>query len=121
MATDLYGPLDETPSFGSGGGELGGRGGGRIILSSDSSVTLGTTGKLLAEGASSFVHGYGAGSGGGILIIASEFYNYGMISVQGGASNSHGAAGGGGRIVLKVKQIDTIVCFLFNHRFILRS
>lgn len=102
MATDLYGPADQTPTFGSGGGALGGQAGGRIILSAESSVTVESTGKLLAEGASSRVTGYGAGSGGGILIIAAELYNYGSISVQGGAANSHGSAGGGGRISVKV-------------------
>lgn len=104
ILSDIHFPPDINPTFGSGGGSGGGRGGGRIILSSSTSITLSSTGSLLADGTSSSSIGSGAGSGGGILMIAYEMYNNGLISAKGGAANTFGAAGGGGRISLLVSD-----------------
>jgi hypothetical protein len=98
----LYLPLEINPTFGSGGGEFGGRGGGRIILTSFESVVLYGTGQLLAEGVSSSTLSYGAGSGGAIVVLSTEFVNFGVLSVNGGENNEFGLGGGGGRISILV-------------------
>jgi hypothetical protein len=94
---------DKNPSYGSGGGRFGGNGGGRIVLVSSTSVSLAQNASLVAEGSSSLKNGYGAGSGGSIVIVANHLDNYGStMSVRGGDGNSYGGAGGGGRITLQV-------------------
>jgi hypothetical protein len=102
---DAYRQIATNPTFGSGGGSYGGRGGGRIVLNSAGNITVFSSGQLLAEGSLPERQNYGSGSGGGIMIIAQYLYHYGYISVQGGASTSYGAAGGGGRIAVFVSYL----------------
>jgi hypothetical protein len=109
VLNDVYLALNVNPTFGSGGGTQGGRGGGRIILCAQEAISVFSSGKLLAEGSISKSAGSGSGSGGSVLIVAQYFYNYGVISANGGKSSIYGAAGGGGRISLLVR----ILCLFY--------
>ena len=95
-------PSTQNPTYGSGGGSNGGRGGGRIILSTLTTIYLQSTSQLRAEGATSLVSGYGAGSGGSVLFLAQKLFSNGYLSVKGGDGNEFGSAGGGGRIAVFV-------------------
>jgi hypothetical protein len=112
ILSDAYRPLEINPTYGAGGGTYGGRGGGRIFLYSKQIVTVYPFGSLLAEGSTSTVNGFGAGSGGSVLIIADQVYNNGKISVNGGDATTDGGAGGGGRVAFLV-IFSHFVFFLF--------
>lgn len=111
MLSDWYLPLEINPTFGSGGGINGGRGGGRIFLNSDATVVLKYYGRLSAKGSKSPNAGAGAGSGGSVLIMAKSItHTGGWIDVSGGDADTLNGAGGGGRISVIVSYILT---FLF--------
>ncbi len=103
------------PTYGSGGGLLGGRGGGRIILeAATGNVFISGGGRVSAAGGAPPVYAtngvsvsaYGGGSGGAVVVTANNFTNLGLISVAGGPSYYQlGGAGGGGRISVNVSSI----------------
>ena len=104
-------------TYGSGGGYANsGRGGGRIMIQSlQSYVLLNSTAQLLAEGTQAVSSHFGAGSGGSITVVARSIYGSGMISVQGGHSQSiESGAGGGGRITM---QVDILSSLSYNMSF----
>lgn len=103
---DLNLPSSQNPTYGSGGGSNGGRGGGRIILASIATIYLQPTSQLKAEGTSSVISGFGAGSGGSVVISAEKLFSYGFLSVKGGDGNQYGSAGGGGRIAVFVSSFS---------------
>ncbi|XP_037475233.1 uncharacterized protein LOC119352753 [Triticum dicoccoides] len=98
--------LDNPWSYGSKGGSLstdenlGGDGGGRVLLRASEILTV--DGVVLAEGGVGSLRG-GGGSGGSIMIKAFKLYGNGTISAGGG--NGWGG-GGGGRISLKFYSIQ---------------
>jgi hypothetical protein len=98
-------PSSQNPTYGSGGGSQGGRGGGRIILSTFTTLSLQSNSQLRAEGATSLVSGYGAGSGGSVLLLAQKLFSKAYLSVKGGDGNEFGSAGGGGRIAVFVSRL----------------
>ena len=107
----MYVPADyflvgETnPTFGSGTAD-GIRGGGRIILSSTSTINITRSAMLRADGGSNFeIPTSGAGSGGSIVLTATEVVGSGTLSVQGGNTFGSGGAGGGGRITVEVGTV----------------
>jgi len=102
-------------AFGSGGGSLsasalGGRGGGKVVLSAP---VVEVTGAVLVDGGS--VSGScdvgGGGSGGGVLLLGDDITVSGELSAEGGASDSTtcyaGGGGGGGRIKIRSTTLDT--------------
>jgi hypothetical protein len=109
ILSDANRPLEINPTYGAGGGTNGGRGGGRIFLYSRQTVTVYPFGSLLAEGSTSTVAGFGAGSGGSVLVIADQVYNNGQISVNGGDATIYGGAGGGGRVSFLVNFLSFLL------------
>lgn len=109
VSSDLQLSSASSWTFGSGGGSNcsgSGRGGGRIILSSNF-VTV--CGKLSADGsAASNGSTCGSGSGGSISILSKNITLNtackGMLTVIGGSTSStvSGGAGGGGRISINI-------------------
>lgn len=111
---NLYLPLIENPTYGSGGGDLGdgyqaSYGGGRIIFNSSLTISVSTTGIVTAEGSDAPSKLIGAGSGGSIVMIARNLVSSGFISVQGGSAlKNSGAAGGGGRVVIQIASTQAL-------------
>jgi hypothetical protein len=108
-----YGDLNTALQGGSGGAggssgsdAAGGGGGGGGIELSGSSLTIATTGSVLANGGEGALAGDGAsggGSGGGIILHADSIDVAGTVSADGGQGGAgdccgDGGGGGGGRI-----------------------
>jgi hypothetical protein len=104
------------------GGAGGGGGGGAIRLSSPMSITIGETGRVLADGGdggdipSSESSGAGGGGSGGLVYLASPVLTVnGSVSASGGAAGTNaacgadGGAGGVGRVRLST---DPAMCTL---------
>jgi hypothetical protein len=104
VVDDLFLPAEENPSFGSGGGVNGGRGGGRILLTSNSSILLYSGARLSARGSSSVTLDAGSGSGGSIVLNSQRLTHMagGILDVRGGDGSEFSGAGGGGRISVMV-------------------
>ena len=110
---NVYGDLRDISDFGSGGGtstypdtgqqEIGGKGGGLIILEIEKECIISGVVSVNGEEGKVGVGGYrypsGAGSGGSIMIDTNVFKGDGKILADGGKSNG-GGAGGGGRIAI---------------------
>lgn len=122
-----YGSWVAPNEMGSGGGGSnrgpGSSGGGLIRLAVGGELQL--LGKISANGAWVIQdnQGSGAGSGGGILIIASRFVGAGTVSASGGGAPSQfsplTAEGGGGRIAITADALDfsgTVVAGTPNSR-----
>jgi hypothetical protein len=110
----LYGDLTLALEGGSGGGGAtvtgfnvgGGGGGGALKLSATTSLTIGPSGGVFADGGNGNGGNYaasGGGSGGGIILRAGTIDIAGIVSAEGGdggggGSYGDGGGGGGGRI-----------------------
>lgn len=98
---------------GSGGGGTEGQpgrggagGGGAILIASDTSIEIKSTGKITARGGhnSGAPQTGGQGSGGAVRLVAPVVKGMGTLDVQGGFTDQYyGATGGHGRI-----RIDTL-------------
>ncbi len=114
-----YGKLLNPTSLGSGGGtgysagtRPGGYGGGSVILSASSKVSInGTLAANGRDGDGNEDEGGGGGSGGSILIEADTLYGEGIITADGGNGGgfsynygAYGGGGAGGRIALKTEE-----------------
>jgi len=95
-----YGTSDDIEiSMGSGGGGphilsgTGGRGGGSVVLFSN---TLTVTGTITCNGANASGVGAGGGAGGGILLVGGTLTTTGTLTTNGGNGTASGGAGGGG-------------------------
>lgn len=102
----IYGNPGVFPLIGGSGGTAittanGGGGGGAILIAAGGRITV--DGSLTANGHSVSVGTAGAGSGGGIRLIADEIVGTGTISARGG-TGTH--AGGFGRIRLEANAIS---------------
>lgn len=96
-----YGSVFKPLSLGSGGGNgqgTGGQGGGQLQWEVAKRLEL--NGLISARGGKSSGSHSGGGSGGSILIEATNFTGHGEISVVGGDSSGYGGAGAGGRIAV---------------------
>jgi hypothetical protein len=96
----VYGDYRNPNDWGSGGGDIthggGGAGGGLIRISAALAQLDGT---LLANG--QVPSQCGAGSGGGILLVAGTLGGSGLISANGAPANGwNGTPGGGGRVAI---------------------
>ncbi|RYG64560.1 hypothetical protein EON64_13745 [archaeon] len=119
---DWYLPTNINPTYGSGGGgQYGGRGGGRIILRARRSLNVRKSGSILATGSSASEQNYGGGSGGSIAIFAYNITLSGNVSVKGGDGFQGSPAGGGGRVLLDVSILlfISIICLVLMFVFIL--
>lgn len=95
---DSYGSIFRPLALGSGGGNgpgVGGQGGGQLFWIVAKRLEL--NGLISARGSKSSGYNSGGGSGGSILIEATNFTGHGEISVVGGDSLGKGGAGAGGR------------------------
>jgi hypothetical protein len=94
--------------FGSGGGtasywrQTGGTGGGAIHLQAQGMLTV--QGSISATGQATSAAG--AGSGGGICILANGVTGSGMITANGGIADGGGGCGAGGRIAFYACGVD---------------
>lgn len=94
-----YGSIFRPLLLGSGGGNgqgEGGIGGGQLYWEVAKRLEL--NGLISARGSKSSGSNSGGGSGGSVLIEATNFTGHGEISVVGGDSKGNGGAGAGGRI-----------------------
>jgi hypothetical protein len=88
-----------------GGG--GGGGGGALVIASSGTLTVGSTGQLVADGGNGaprpgYAFGGGGGSGGAIRLIATTISSSGSLYARGGTVSHAGAGPGGlGRIRLE--------------------
>lgn len=103
-----YGSSNNVTLIGSGGGgggssKVGGNGGGYFNLNVSDKMNI--SGTILVTGnESSALSGGGAGSGGGVWLIANKIYGNGKINASGGNGASFGGGGGGGgRIYIQYK------------------
>jgi hypothetical protein len=112
-----YGNLDATLQGGSGGAggtdaagtDVGGGGGGGAVKLTAASLSILSTGAVLADGGAGATGGWGAsggGSGGGIFLNASTIDVAGSLSAEGGNGGAggccgDGGGGGGGRIAYR--------------------
>lgn len=110
------------PTMGSGGGALfGGRGGGRITITTPRIEIKGSkNGTISADGSDASddeVTGaaFGGGSGGSIVIIADEILGHGKITANGGNGVFGGGGGSGGRIYIESSKNTSIDVFPFAH------
>ena len=96
-------------NYGSGGGEPGGDGGGRIKLVADAIVLDGVIKANGANGVANILQNGGGGAGGSIWIIAGSLDGVGRIEANGGTHAVNGSgAGGGGRIALELDDAGDI-------------
>jgi len=96
-------PITLGSGAGGGGGTGGGAaGGGAIRLSVNGALYL--LGSVSANGAVASTTTAGSGAGGSIWITADTLVGHGSLMATGGNATSFGAAGGGGRIALWVRD-----------------
>lgn len=96
----VYGDYANPNELGSGGGPntgTEGKGGGLARITAHDVIVDGV---VLANGQAGDNWNEPGGSGGGILIVASNISGSGTISANGGGSVSNAASGGGGRIAI---------------------
>ncbi|HEY5915056.1 MAG TPA: hypothetical protein VJA21_31060, partial [Verrucomicrobiae bacterium] len=98
---NCYGTLAHLTEMGSGGAmgggtNYGGSGGGYLGLRVDGRLLL--DGTLSANGSSGLGQNSGGGSGGTLVVLAMRFEGTGSISANGGTGPGLGGGGGGGRI-----------------------
>lgn len=105
---DAINPLSRwSDAFGSGGGPSGGQGGGRVSINVGGGLTVGAHAFIAADGAPTLSSNGGSGSGGTVVINATQITGTGQISADGGSGSTAKAlaAGGGGRVVV---ECDTL-------------
>jgi hypothetical protein len=86
----------------------GGGAGGGLVLTASTSITVGASGVVTANGGHGAVSDFGAsggGSGGGIVLVAPSVVNDGVVRANGGDGGQggccgNGGGGGGGRILI---------------------
>jgi hypothetical protein len=118
-AAPTYGSPALRPIIGGSGGAGGGSpslpgpaggaggGGGALIVASSGTVTVGSTGQILADGGNGSAgngtnaQGGGGGSGGAIRLIATTISSSGYLYARGGSPGYAGGTGGLGRIRLE--------------------
>lgn len=74
-------------------------------------ISIASDAVISARGGDTKSSVYGAGSGGGVLMVAPSVTLRGLISVRGGNSYTRTGAGGGGRIsimVINLRRIPSI-------------
>ncbi|XP_033745593.1 uncharacterized protein LOC117331107 [Pecten maximus] len=108
-ASDSYGTIYTTGTWGSGGGDSGsykgGRGGGRLLVQSTETFTMNSTGLISSNGDDRSGSYGGGGSGGSISITCKTLDMYGQMTVNGGAGHTSGSGGGaGGRVYVKFES-----------------
>ena len=81
----------------------GGAGGGAILICSEDTISISSTGSILARGGDSHQFGGGAGSGGGIRLVSDTIAGPGTLNAGGGYGQM---LGGAGRIRLEANSID---------------
>jgi hypothetical protein len=97
---------------GYGAGGAGGGGGGALVVASSGTLTVGSTGQLVADGGAGGANvglntrGGGGGSGGAIRLIATTLATSGALYARGGSGGQAGAGTGGlGRIRLEAYNL----------------
>ena len=101
---------DAPAEFGSGGfGGTGGFGGGKIILHAENSFSGTWSGYVNANGVTPTTCGStgGGGSGGTIIIHATDYNFIGGINAQGGAGCFGGGGGSGGRVAITASSFSS--------------
>jgi hypothetical protein len=105
-------PLVGGSGGGGGGGVVGrtggggGGGGGALVIASSGTITLASTGVILAQGGSGATFqginagngSGGGGSGGAVRLVATSITGSGTINIGGGAGGAGGGAGSAGRL-----------------------
>lgn len=104
----IYGSLTDPLDLGSGGGnwsgQIGGDGGGLIIIHADN---IRNDGSIISNGSESGGSAAGDGSGGSINIVTATLTGTGTIQANGGGNND-GSGGGGGRIAIRYTDTLTL-------------
>jgi len=101
---DFTNPTDLGGGGGNWSGNLGGAGGGLLLLQA---VNVINDNSIRANGAQSAGSAAGDGAGGGINITSSTLSGYGTIQARGGGV-SVGTGGGGGRIAVNYLDLSTL-------------
>ncbi len=92
-------------------GGAGGGGGGALVIASSGTITVGSSGQILADGGAGGAYtgnskGGGGGSGGAIRLIATTISTSGYLYARGGSGSQFGAGTGGvGRIRLEAYNL----------------
>ena len=105
---DAINPLSKwDDAYGSGGGPSGGQGGGRVSVNVGGVLTVGSHASISADGAQTSSSNGGSGSGGTVVINATDIQGSGHITADGGPGSTAKAlaGGGGGRVVV---ECDTL-------------